>query len=250
MSRTSVERSRDKELGVPKIRRLILFDIDGTLLMPNGLGRSSLVAALMRVYGTAGIIESFSFAGRTDREIVSGVLMPAGIDEATIWTRFDDLCASLVEECTRRVPDHNIHPIPGAHDLVKALAAREDILLGLLTGNVRGTSFIKLAAAGFDRADFRVGAYGDEAMTRDGLPPLAVERAEALSGYRFVGKEVVIVGDTVADIACGRGVGARSIAVCTGWVGCEVLAPANPDFLFDDLRDTEAVLAAIEAELD
>ena len=232
------------------LRRLVLFDVDGTLLWPDGLGRTSLIAALTRVYGTAGIIESFFFGGRTDREIVRSVLVPVGIDEATIWARFDDVRVALIEEATRRLSDHNIQPCPGAHALIKLLAARGDILVGLLTGNVKETAFIKLAAAGFDPADFRTGAYGDEAAERDGLPPLALGRAEELTGRRFVGKEIVIVGDTVADITCGRGVGARSIVVCTGWVGRDVLAAANPDFLFDDLQDTQGIMRAIEAEMD
>jgi phosphoglycolate phosphatase len=235
--------------SLPNLRRLVLFDIDGTLLWPDGLGRVSLIAALERVYGTAGTIESFFFGGRTDREIVRCVLTPAGIDETTIWDRFDALRAALIEEATRRLPDHNVQPCPGTHALIEALAARQDFLLGLLTGNVKETAFIKLEAAGFRTADFRVGAYGDEAAERDGLPPLALARAEELTGHRFAGKEIVIVGDTVADITCGSGVGARSIVVCTGWVGRDVLAAANPDFLFDDFQDTGAAVQAIEAEM-
>jgi len=230
------------------LNRLALFDIDGTLLWPDGLGRAAFVAALERTYGTAGVIASFSFAGYTDRGIAQRALAPAGIDEATIWARFDALRTALIEETARRRPNHNVQPCPGAHTLIKTLAARDDIVLGLLTGNVRGAAFVKLEAAGFDPADFRVGVYGDEADERSDLPPIAAARAAELTGRPFAGKEIVIIGDTVADITCGRGVGARSIAVCTGWVTRDVLAAANPDFLFDDLQDTEAALAAIEAE--
>lgn len=229
-------------------RRLVLFDVDGTLLWPDGLGRTSLIAALRRVYGTEGSIETYSFAGRTDREIVRDVLTAVGIDEETVWAQFGNVRTALIEEVIHRLPQHNIQPCPGAMELITALTAHGEMLLGLLTGNIQETALIKLRAAGFDPSDFQLGAYGDDAIERSDLPPLAVVRAQALTGRRFVGKQIVIIGDTPADVTCGRGVGARSMAVCTGWVTREDLAAVAPDFLFDDLQDTHAVVQAIESE--
>ena len=120
-------------------------------------------------------------------------------------------------------------------------------MVGLLTGNLNTTAPVKLRAAGFDPALFHVGAYGSDAPSRDGLPAFAVERARAFAGVNFEGKRVVIVGDTVADVTCGLGIGARHIGVLTGPHTRERLEEHNPDYIFSDLSDTEAVLSAIFA---
>ncbi len=226
---------------------LVLFDIDGTLLWPNGAGRAAMRAALQHVYGVTGPIDTYYFAGRTDREIVRDLLAAAGLDEATIWLHFERLMDEMARELQQRIAEglHHIRPCPGGPELVKALAACDDILLGLLTGNLRPAARIKLEAAGYDPALFRLGAYGDEATRRADLPPLAIERAARLTGVRFHGQQVVIIGDTPADITCGREVGARSIAVLTGEHPRAELEALGPHFLFDDLTDTAALLAAI-----
>lgn len=226
---------------------LVLFDIDGTLLWPDGAGRAAMRAALARVYGVTGPIDEYCFAGRTDREIVRDLLTAAGLDEAVIWSRFDQLVDEIAYELRRRIAEglHSIRPCPGGPELVKQLAACDDILLGLLTGNLRPTAHIKLEAAGYDPTLFRLGAYGDEAVRRSDLPPLAIERAARLTGVQFRGERVVIIGDTPADVTCGYGVGARSIAALTGGHPRIELEALQPHFLFEDLTDSAALLAAI-----
>lgn len=232
-------------------KRLVLLDIDGTLLWPDGAGRAAMRGALERIYGTAGEIDQFPFKGRTDRYIVYNLLRAEGLLADVIWERFDQLGEAMVIELKQRLVngEHHIRRCPGALELVSALAARDDALLGLLTGNFHETAAVKLQAAGFDPALFRVGAYGSEAEDRDELPPLAVARAKELTGIEFVGKQIVIIGDTTHDVVCGRGVGARSIAVMTGWTDRAEIEVAQPDYLFDNLADTEIVLAAIYAPL-
>jgi phosphoglycolate phosphatase len=231
------------------LKHLVLFDIDGTLLWPDGAGRVALKSALERVYGTAGTIDAYNFGGRTDKEITRDVLGAVGLSPTAIWGKFHYLSEVMVEELTTCLArgEHNIQPCPGGPALVEHLSRREDMLLGLLTGNLPETAHIKLRHAGYDPALFRVGAYGDDSAERTDLPPLAVERSYKLTNMRFGGKQVVIIGDTPADVACGRGIGARSIAVLTGWNTRAELDAARPDYLFDDLTDHDAVVGAIIA---
>ena len=149
-------------------QRLVLFDIDGTLLWSDGAGKAAMRAALKSVYGTAGPIDSFSFAGRTDRQAVRYLLTVAGIDEASIWAGFDQLSESLTAELKTRVDRqaHHIRACPGGQALIETLHARDDVLLGLLTGNMRTTAEIKLTTAGYSTDDFPIGAFGDEAELR------------------------------------------------------------------------------------
>mgnify|MGYP003729171301 CR=1 FL=1 len=232
------------------LNRLVLFDVDGTLLWPDGAGRASMKTALESVYGTAGLIESHDFAGRTDRDTVYTLLREAGLPDSLIWERFEQFGASMEAELKRRLALrlHDIRPCPGAQHLVSILAARDDVVVGLVTGNLKPIALLKLEAAGFDPSLFRVGAYGTESIDRAGLPPLAVERAAQITGVSFRGKQIVIVGDTPADVTCGRDLEARSIAVGTGWCERAELEAVSPDFYFQDLSDVEAVLGAIFSE--
>lgn len=231
--------------------RLILLDIDGTLLYPDGAGRVGLKAALERVYGVAGPIEDYHFGGYTDRRTVYRLLNAAGIDDATISRKFNEIEEVMVEEMTPRIQrgDHNLKALHGGLELVAALHSRDDVLLGLVTGNFRQTAMLKLHFAGYDTDVFRVGAFGDESEQRHDLPPLAVNRATALTGKDYHGHSIVIVGDTPLDIQCGRPIGARSVAVATGWTSYTDLQVHQPDALLHDLGDLGRALSAIFGEV-
>jgi phosphoglycolate phosphatase len=223
---------------------LVLFDIDGTLLRADGCGRASIAEAMRQVFGRTGDYEHYQFAGKTDWQILSELL---GRSAAQMAARIPEFERAAARHLERIISRHDVCPCPGAIELIDALAQSPAAVLGLLTGNLRATAPIKLRAAGFDPAAFRLGAYGSEAPRRDTLPSIAVKRARALTGVSFAGERVVIVGDTVADVTCGRGIGARSIAVLTGAGSRQALEAHHPDHLFDDLSDLEAVLAAIFA---
>ena len=227
------------------LRHLVLFDIDGTLLWPDSVGRASLEAALLRVFDTQGSLANYSLRGQTDRQIVSDVLAGEGISPDEIEARFDELCSVMAEEMVKLLPGHDVRPCDGGLSLVEKLRARGDVLLGLVTGNFQETAFLKLEAAGYRREHFRVGAYGAERANRAELPPLAVERAKQLTGQCFEGQAIVVVGDTPADIACAQSVSARTVAVATGWDSPEVLRSHSPDSLLPDLADTGEALTAI-----
>ncbi|HKP77448.1 MAG TPA: haloacid dehalogenase-like hydrolase [Longimicrobiaceae bacterium] len=230
------------------MRRLVLFDIDGTLLSADGAGKRAVRAALLEVFGTAGSIHGYSFAGRTDPEIVRDLLRGDGLSDAEIDRGLPALWFRYVENLHAEVGHMRVRPLPGVLPLVERIEhAGGETVLGLLTGNIAAGARIKLDAAGlrFDR--FRVGAFGSDHAARPELPAIAVERARAVTGVEFSGKEIVIVGDTPKDVACGLHLGVRTIATATGQHSADELAACGADYVFADLSDADAVWCAIEA---
>jgi phosphoglycolate phosphatase len=224
------------------MKQLVLFDIDGTLLRTQGLGRAATRAAMLEVFGACGAVDTLYFGGKTDRGILYELLKPEGIDEMTISARMDAYTAAISRAMQAIIADHDLRVLPGAHEAVTALRGRDDMLVGILTGNVAATAHIKLKAAGFDPAWFPVGAYGDEAADRNDLPPLALERAARHLGHHIPPRQATIIGDTPSDIACARAVGARAVAVATGFASRADLEASQPDWLLDDLTGLLAVL--------
>lgn len=224
---------------------LVLFDIDGTLIHVNRAGRLVLAAALTELFGTAGPIESYGMAGKTDALIIRDLLGAAGFSPAEINGRLE----AVYEEMAWRAPAifrrHNMVPCPGVPALLAALQERPDVLLGLLTGNNRLTAPLKLQAAGIDPALFSLGAYGCDHTDRNRLPSIALERVRALIGEPVRPADMVVIGDTPADVICGRASGALSVAVASGRHSAETLASYHPDVLLNSLADTAAVVATV-----
>ena len=232
--------------------RLILFDIDGTLLWTNGAGRRAIQRALLDEMGTAGPIERYRFDGKTDPQIVRELLTLAGHAEAEAEGRIAAVCRRYVGLLAAELekPAQKTRLLPGVRELLAALEPHETAgraLVGLLTGNVEGGAALKLRAAGLDPARFAVGAYGSDSGHRPDLPAIAAERAARATGKRFAGADVVIVGDTPDDIACGRPIGARVVAVATGFFGADQLRAAGAAHVFEHLADTGAVTSALLA---
>lgn len=226
-------------------KRLVLFDIDATLLSAGGAGRHALRRAFEDLHGPHPEIERWIFAGKTDpqisRELLEAFGTPRAEIEAHVPAVMNRYLAYLGEELERA---ESRHLKPGVKVLLEALAAREGVLLGLLTGNLEPGARLKLGHFGIDHY-FRLGAYGSDHADRPELPAIAVERAEQLTGHRYSGKEVVILGDTEHDIRCGAALGVRAIGVATGIYSVEQLRPHGADYVFRDLSETEAVLEAI-----
>ena len=212
--------------------QLILFDIDGTLLMSKGIGREATRRAILDVFGTEGTLKGHSFGGKTDWLTLTEVL---GLPAATIGHHMPAYEQALAAHMAAIAADYAIDALPGAHDVVAALRGREDVVIGIVTGNVSSTAPIKLQAAGFDPGWFPVGAFGSEALTRDDLPGLALARAVQHSGRPIAPERVTVIGDTEADIQCARALGARAVAVSTGFTQREALVAAQPDHLLDHL---------------
>ena len=221
---------------------LLLFDVDGTLIHSNRAGRAALVYALEEVFGTAGPADSYQMAGKTDPLIISDLLQAAGIPAAEVEPQLDRVYQLMADRGQTLFWERGIRPCPGVPALLQALRQHNDVLLGLVTGNARVTAPLKLAAAGLAPTQFRVGAFGSDDRNRNNLPRLAMQRAAELTGKALNGANTVVIGDTPADILSARASGARAVAVATGGHSAATLAQCNPDHLFDNLADTEAVL--------
>jgi phosphoglycolate phosphatase len=227
--------------------RLVLFDIDGTILLTGGAGRRAITMALHEAVGPVDSFQHVRFDGKTDPQIVSELLDAAGHAGPHDAARIEALCQRYITLLERELqePVTDAALMPGVHPLLDALEARHDVVLGLLTGNVARGAALKLRAVGLDPARFEVGAYGSDSAHRPELPAIAAERACRHFGRVPSGHEVVIIGDTPADVACGVPIGARAIAVATGGYTESDLAACQPWAVFPDLSDTERVLAAI-----
>jgi phosphoglycolate phosphatase len=230
------------------MQRLVLFDIDGTLIDTGGAGGRAVRRAMEEVYGTAGPVDGYSFAGKTDTRIARDLLLAGGVPAEVIDAREDVLWDRYVTYLSEELGDGVTRALPGIPPLLDRIeAAVEQAVLGLLTGNIPGGARAKLSAAHIEFERFRVGAFGSDHADRARLPAVAVHRAFHSTGRRFERKEIVIVGDTPADISCGESLGVKTVAVATGSYTRDELARHDPDHLFDSFEEVEAALEAILA---
>ena len=227
--------------------RLFLFDVDGTLVTARGSGRVALARALASTYGTTGPIETYDFRGRTDQRIVRDLMRDAGLDDSRVAAGLRACFEAYVSELEALLGDGSrVTILPGVRELVRALAGRDDAVVGLLTGNIEAGARVKLAPTGLWDL-FRVGAFGSDDLDRRRLPAVACERAHRLTGRRFAFEEVTIIGDTPLDVDCARACGAMAVAVATGFHPSADLKACAPDLLFPDFSDVAATLAALTA---
>ncbi len=229
------------------MNKLVLFDIDGTILLTAGAGRRAITAALRSEVGENPAFERVRFDGKTDPQIVAEMLEAAGRPVPRDSELVRSICRRYVQFLAVELkrPTSRTTLMPGVRLLLDRLEAEPGVVLGLLTGNVAEGAALKLRSGGLDPERFRVGAYGSDAGHRHELPHIAAARAAPFFGRVPSGAEIVILGDTPADIACGTGVAARAVAVATGSYSVADLMACSPHALFEDLRDTERVLQAI-----
>jgi phosphoglycolate phosphatase len=229
--------------------KVVLFDIDGTLLWTDGAGRRAVHRALQDIFG-AQPPDGHEFDGKTDPQIVRELMRLAGVADDTIDARLPDALARYVALLGEELghADHSDKTYPGIGALLDALEARDDVLLGLLTGNVYEGALAKLAAVGLAHHRFRIGAFGSDHADRPALPAIARGRAEALLGHAVAGEDVIVIGDTPADMTCGEGIGARAIGVATGRYSVNDLRACDAAAVFPDLSDTTAVMRVIFGE--
>jgi phosphoglycolate phosphatase len=222
---------------------LVLWDIDGTLVDAAGHGRDAFDDAFEAVFGRPPGLE-IEMAGRTDHQIALAMLERGGVDDrdAQLPHMLDVLVAALAAQRDRMAAEGHAHA--GAHDALAALAAREGVVQSLLTGNLELNAAVKLGAFGLDGlVDLEVGGYGsDPHVERSDLVAIARERAARKYGDATA---TVLVGDTPLDVRAAHRAGARAVAVATGPYDVGELAAAGADAVFEDLRDTGAVLAAV-----
>jgi phosphoglycolate phosphatase-like HAD superfamily hydrolase len=239
-----------RSLAAPsRVRRLVLFDIDGTILWTDGAGRRAVFRALEEHFGHGGP-DDHRFDGKTDPQIVRELMRHAGIADREIDARIDEVLERYFALLEAELADieQRDHVFPGVRELLDALEARGDVVLGLLTGNIRPGAYAKLAAVGIAPERFVVGAFGSDHHDRPELPDIARRRAEEVLGHPVRGGDVVVIGDTPADVACGIGIGARAIGVATGRYSVEELRACAPAAVFVDLREPDAGVRAILAD--
>jgi phosphoglycolate phosphatase len=226
--------------------KLVLFDIDGTLLRSDGAGKRAIHRALLEVFGATGPAD-YHFDGKTDKQIVRELMRLEGhadhhID-ASMQRLLDLYVGYLNEELT--VSTGRARVLPGVRELLAALDERREVILGLLTGNLEQGARAKLDAVGIDFDRFRIGAFGSDHEHRPELPAIARSRTKGRLGIDIHGEAMVVIGDTPADLTCGRSLGANAIGVATGRYSVEELLQHDPVAAFPDLSDTESVLRAI-----
>lgn len=221
--------------------KLLLFDIDGTLIRSNSAGRSALTYALEHIFGTAGPIDSYHFGGKTDPRIITDLMLAAGIEQKIIDAKLPIVYDVMTAQGRETFIEKGIVPCPGILPLLETLRQRDDAILGLVTGNIVSTAPLKLKAGGIDPTQFRVGAYGSDHMDRNRLPGIAMKRASELTQHLFNGNNTVVIGDTPADILCARAGKTTAVAVASGWHAAPTLAKYKPDYLLEDLKETKVV---------
>jgi phosphoglycolate phosphatase-like HAD superfamily hydrolase len=203
-------------------------------------------SALAEIFGSAGD-ESYRYDGKTDKQIVREVMRQEGHSDDAIDERMERLLARYVGGLDERIATGNyaVRMLPGVPELLDKLETHDDIALGLLTGNVVEGARRKLGAAGLSFDRFRVNAFGSDQEHRPNLPAVAQKRASELLGVELERGALIVVGDTPADIACGRSLGAKAIGVATGHYSVEDLREHEPYAVFADLSDTAAVMRVI-----
>jgi phosphoglycolate phosphatase len=226
------------------LRRLVLFDIDGTLLSASGVSGRAMGDALREVFGDAGPIDTYDFSGKTDPLIVRELMSAAGRGADEIERLRPRVLARYHELLAQRLRPEHVVEKPGAVALVQRLHEQRESLLALLTGNLEPCARLKLAPLRLNDL-LAFGAFGSDHEDRSCLAGVAVDRARHASGRSFAGREVVVIGDSVHDVLCGRALGVKAIAVATGRTSRERLAEAGAHVVLEDLSATDAVIDAI-----
>lgn len=228
------------------MRKLVLFDIDGTLVLTGGAGIRAMNRACEELVGHPHALEGIPVAGRTDRIILSDVVIRAGHSLhdgllEQLRDRYIDNLRVEIENPGRLQSFESLGArggvkavMPGIRELLETLEQREDVFLGLLTGNFEAGAKIKLEHFDLWRY-FRCGAFGDDAADRNELVPFAVDRARRSGLPEIDAADILVVGDTPHDVACARAVGAVPIGVATGGFNSDQLRDSGADIVFENL---------------
>jgi phosphoglycolate phosphatase-like HAD superfamily hydrolase len=221
-----------------------LFDIDGTLILSGGAGKAALEAALASEFGITRLIDKLDLSGRTDRAITQDLFRLHVIEDTPEnWRR---LVAAYLHHLPRCLATHNGRVLPGIAELLVRLSEREDVAVGLLTGNIRAGARVKLGHFGlYDY--FAFGGFGDDHLDRDDVAREALAEVQRRHDGAVRPERIWVVGDTPLDVRCARAIGARAVAVATGWHSRDELAGHGPDLLLNDLSDPLPLLKCWQA---
>jgi len=222
--------------------KLLLWDIDGTLLNSHGAGERALIAAMKERHGLDVSLDNVDYRGRTDRYISQVILSmhqkPDEEDAIQLYT------AAYLRHLEKELPARPGHMFPGVAEILKTTDSHVDYVNALLTGNLKAGARLKLQQHGLWQY-FQFGAFADDSATRPELGPIALQRALDTLKHSFDLEKVFIIGDTEHDIEVGKKIGAKTIAVATGNFSLNYLSQFKPDYLFQDFSDTQAFYRAI-----
>jgi phosphoglycolate phosphatase-like HAD superfamily hydrolase len=227
-------------------RTVLLFDIDGTLVLTGGAGARAMSRAFEDLFGIPDAFAGIAFGGRTDAWLVAEAAKAHGIPLDS--PKLGDFPSLYLDHLSREIHQPGSRRkgvMPGVQPLLDALAPREDVFLALLTGNYRTGARMKLEHFDLWRF-FACGAFGDAAYDRNELLPDAISRVRECGGPVVPASQIVVIGDTPLDVACARAGGARAIAVATGSHSVNELTACGADAVFETLADTADVLSAID----
>jgi phosphoglycolate phosphatase len=229
------------------VTKVILFDIDGTLVLTGGAGQRAMARAFEDIFSIPNAFQHIDMPGRTDSWILSDAVTAHGIPSAAAdRARFREVYLEHLRHEIEQ-PGSRKGVMPGVRPLLDLLGRRDDVYLALLTGNYEDAARIKLEFFDLWRY-FRCGAFGDDAPDRNGLLPKAMTAIRVCGGPEVAPFEVMVVGDTPLDVACAAASGARSLAVATGGYSADALRAAGADIVMQDLEDTLGVLRALQIE--
>lgn len=214
--------------------RLILFDIDGTLLRCGPQVAPVFRDTLVEVFGREGHKPGYDFAGKTDPQIVVDLMTAAGVEVGEIHRNLALMRQVYTQRLERCLTREGMVLLPGVRELLDRLALREDLWVGLLTGNWEAGARSKLARFGLN-SYFAFGAFGDDGVERHELVPPALRRAERWADRRFSPEETLIIGDTPHDVACAHAHGVKVLAVATGRTPMDALEATGADWVAADL---------------
>lgn len=222
--------------------RLLLFDIDGTLLSTRGIPRLAMERVLQKKFNNFKYDDNYNYSGRTDWEIVEHLLDFAGIEFKRDFDSLQKLFSAFADELEFEIKNGLIpHIYPNVLELLEKLKKESNIKIGLLTGNIAAGARLKLEAAGILKY-FPFGAFGDDAKERNKLADIAIKRAAKIYGDNISKENTWIIGDSIYDIRCAKSNGLRCLAVCTGLTSRNELMKENPEFLIDDFSDLDFVV--------
>ena len=223
--------------GSGRPRKLLLWDIDGTILHTGKAGETALGHAMQKLHGVTRGLQGLEIAGRTDKWIVEQLLARDGFPhgEREIARFLDVYVERLAEELPRR--QGGLHP--GILGILEEAHRRPDLVQGLLTGNIEKGARLKLSRYGVNHY-FEFGAFADDSAIRNELGPHAKRRARDRHGEEFSPDRIYIIGDTPHDVACARAIGAKAIAVATGGFSVGQLEACGADAVFTDLGHPES----------
>ncbi len=223
--------------------KLLLWDIDGTLIVSHGAGFRAMQRALRECFGREVDLRQIDWAGRTDSWIVAEVLRHVGLPDTAANTQaYLEAYLGLLPVELRTGRSGQL--LPGVTELLEHVHGRRDVVQGLLTGNMVRGAELKLSHFNVWHY-FRFGAFADDSPRRNDLGPVALQRAKAHHGTEFSPENTFIIGDTPHDVECGQVIGARTIAVATGHYSLAELEACRPTAAFANLADTAAFLRLV-----